>query len=345
MTEYGWDTSDFDWGRGVPGHNMDIGAARRAGIALLTGKVTEGTGFHAQHFDETMARASAAKMPVLGAYHVLYPVGMASISAQLDWYFQHLNVDFPGWKNHPCFIHQIDAEWFENMTRAPNVSEINQFGLGIEARGVPRSKVVTYAPEWLYGGTLTGLRHKLWASSYVGGGNFKAIYPGDGDSRWDPYSGITPAILQYSSTSTIGTQPTCDANAIRVSSEAALIALFTGDDMTPDEHNTLNHIQDLVQDIINKNSTQGNVYLATVDQHLTAVSTNVNAMSANVNDIEAATNLLKSQNAALASQNAALAAQVTALQAAVDALEPGGGGPAPTAPTYSATFEMTPNPV
>jgi hypothetical protein len=41
MTEYGWDTSDYDWSRGP----MDVALARRQGISLLTCKVSEGTGF------------------------------------------------------------------------------------------------------------------------------------------------------------------------------------------------------------------------------------------------------------------------------------------------------------
>lgn len=338
MTQYGWDTSDYDWARGV----MNINAARQAGVALITGKVTEGTDFHAVHFDDTMNRAVGAAVPVLGAYHVLYPSNMANVGGQVDWYLRMLNQDFHSWQTHGCFIHQIDAEKFSYMTRAPNLAEIHQFADTLAGRGIDKSKIVVYAPEWLYGNTLAGLRYKLWASKYVSRtGNFKTIYPGDDDVRWNAYSGLTPAILQYSSSATIGTQPTCDANAIRVSSEAALVAMFhgDGDDMTPEENATLNHIQDLVQDIINKNSPAGNIYLGTLEAHLTAVSANVNAMATNVNDIEAATNLLKTQNAALATQNAALAAQVTALQTAVDALEPGTGG---TAPNYSATFEMTP---
>lgn len=326
MTEYGWDTSDYDWARG----NMNIGAARTAGIALMTGKVTEGTNFHSVHFDDTMVRGVGAGMPVLGAYHVLYPSNMANIGVQVDWYLRMLNQDYPGWPNHPCFIHQIDAEKFDYMTRAPNLAEIHQFADALAARGIDKPKIIVYAPEWLYGNTLAGLRYKLWASDYVSGsGKFKTLYPGDTNFRWASYSGLVPTILQYSSSATIGTQPTCDANAIRVSSEAALVALFHGDgeDMTPDQAAVLNHIQELVQDIINQDSTSGNLYLSTIEKHLTAVSTNVNAMAQNVADVETSTNLLK--------------AQVAALQQTVDNLPSGGGG---TAPNYSATFEMTPVP-
>jgi hypothetical protein len=56
--------------------------------------------------------------------------------------------------------------------------------------------------------------------------DFKRAYPGDASSFWQPYSGQTPLVLQYSSTTTIGAQHTCDANAIRVANEVALQALF-----------------------------------------------------------------------------------------------------------------------
>jgi hypothetical protein len=73
-----------------------------------------------------------------------------------------------------------------------------------------------YAPKWCYGDALVGLSWPLWASSYVSGtGGFRALYPGDDSTRWAAYSGQTPAILQYSSSATIGGQTTSDANAYR----------------------------------------------------------------------------------------------------------------------------------
>jgi hypothetical protein len=81
---------------------------------------------------------------------------------------------------------------------------------------MPRLRPVVYAPKWVYGDSLAGLSYPLWASSYVAGsGGFKALYPGDASSRWAAYSGQKPAILQYSSSATIGGQTTSDANAYR----------------------------------------------------------------------------------------------------------------------------------
>jgi hypothetical protein len=76
--------------------------------------------------------------------------------------------------------------------------------------------VLLYAPKWAYGNTIGG-SDPLWQSDY--GTNpakrYRDAYPGDNSSRWGAYSGRTPAILQYGSRTTIGTQPVCDANAFR----------------------------------------------------------------------------------------------------------------------------------
>jgi hypothetical protein len=79
--------------------------------------------------------------------------------------------------------------------------------------------VIHYAPKWAYGDAVPG-GEPLWASAYVAGsGPYRALYPGDGSSRWGAYSGRAPAILQYSSNARIGSQNTCDANAFRGTEE------------------------------------------------------------------------------------------------------------------------------
>lgn len=236
MTVYGWDASDYDWGRGP----VDLEAARKSGISLFTHKVSEGKSgwFRAVHAGEAFKRADAAKIPVVGGYHVLHPADMGSIADQADWYLSCLDDAWGGWRKHPCFIHQIDAEKFSYMTREPNLAEIHGFaGIIVAKTGCAPTQVVVYAPQWLYGERLKGLQYPLWASAYVGGsGPFKRLYPGDRDAKWAAYSDIAPTLLQYSSASIIGTQHTCDANAVRVGSEDELAALFLGDDMpTADE--------------------------------------------------------------------------------------------------------------
>jgi hypothetical protein len=103
---------------------------------------------------------------------------------------------------------------------------------------MPKLRPIVYAPEWVYGDTLDGLRYPLWASRYVtGAGPASKLYPGDSSPRWAAYSGQTPAILQFTSSATIVGQTTCDANAYRgtLAQLTALIAPGWEDDVTKDE--------------------------------------------------------------------------------------------------------------
>lgn len=243
MTRYGWDASNHDWGRGP----MNLALAKQQGISLFTHKASEGSTFTDPNFAQAMGRAQPVNFPVLGTYHVLWPNNPL---AQADFWISRVNTYAPWWRNHPCFIWQIDAELFQNFNpyRQPTVAEINACGdRVVNGTGIKPSQVVVYAPEWLYSGTLTGLRYRcLWASSYAPGtGSFQSLYTaagGDGSSRWHAYSGITPTILQYTSTATIAGQSPADANAIRVSSDAALQGIFTtGDDgMSADDVTAVN---------------------------------------------------------------------------------------------------------
>lgn len=186
----------------------------RDGIDFVTHKCAEGHHFYRDlEYKPAMAAAKALGVPVLGAYFVNHS---GTVSDQVDWFLQLVNADTPWWRDVP-WMWQIDAEKFSYMDRAPNLAEINAFGDLICSRAnVPASSVIAYAPKWLYGNTLVGLKYKLWASSYVSGsGSYKTLYPGDGSVRWAPYSGQTPIILQYSSSAVIAGQTTCDANGYR----------------------------------------------------------------------------------------------------------------------------------
>jgi hypothetical protein len=214
---------------------MDLAKARAEGIALFTHKSSEGNTYLDPNFANAMDRAGPVNFPVAGAYHVLWPGNPLS---QADDWFLKVDTYCSWWRDHPCWIWQIDAELFQNFKpyRQPSVAEINTCGDRIVARaGCKPSQVVVYAPEWLYGDTLGGLKYRcLWASNYApGSGGFKQLYPGDSSSRWHSYSGITPTILQYTSNATIAGQAPADASAIRVTSEADLQALFLGDPDMP----------------------------------------------------------------------------------------------------------------
>jgi outer membrane murein-binding lipoprotein Lpp len=149
---------------------------------------------------------------LLGAYWVLYP---GNPTARADAFLARLDAACPGWRDRP-FILQADCEkWNGNGSTVPARAEIQAFCDRLQNR-VPKLKPIVYAPRWVYGDSLASLGFPLWASSYVtGSGGFKALYPGDSSSKWGAYSGQTPAILQYTSSATIGGQTTCDANAFR----------------------------------------------------------------------------------------------------------------------------------
>lgn len=216
---------------------MDLARARREGIALFTHKASEGTTFTDPYFGQAGPRMRSAGFPVAGSYHVLWPNNPAG---QADYWLSAVEQHTPWWRQHPCWIWQIDAELFQefNPYRAPNLAEINACGDRIVARtGCRPSQVVVYGPEWLYGDALRGLKYRLWASAYGGNpaGPFTDHAPADNDPRWHPYSGQTPIVLQHGSNATIAGQAPADINVIRVASDAALQALFLGtlgDDMS-----------------------------------------------------------------------------------------------------------------
>lgn len=229
MAIFGWDISNFDHGRGP----VDMKAAVAAGISFATHKIGEGVDYTDPFFARWWGQARGV-VPVLGAYYVNHPGNQIT---QADRFLTLLDQQAPGWREGP-FLLQVDAEKFPYMDRAPNLAEIRQFCDRLVERTGGRFRPVVYAPRWLYGDTLRGLGFPLWASAYVNavGVPFRAAYTGDGDYRWAPYSGQTPAIWQYGSQTRIGSQVTCDANAFR-GSVADLISLVYpgGSDVTEEQ--------------------------------------------------------------------------------------------------------------
>jgi len=336
MTRYGWDLSHYDWDR----HTVNLADARRAGISLCTHKATEGVTYLDPRLDDWAAQAKTAGLPVAGTYHVLWP---NQIAEQVDHWVGAVNAAVPWWRTHPCWIWQIDCEIFQNMPRSPSRAEIQAFGDQVVARtGCRPSQVVAYAPQWLYGDTLKGLSFRLWSSAYVGSGGYKSVYPGDDGKGWKPYSGQTPIIWQYSSTTTIGSQPTCDANAVRVDSDAALQALFTeGEDvaLTTDE---IASIAEAVWARGVKNPDSGLVQAAGVRLVGAQAQTDLDkAVAAVLAQAKANGTGISGLATGLAGAVADLQTALAAVQAAIDALEPGGGGGGPL--TVSLTGTATPS--
>lgn len=203
MTIFGWDMSHFD----AP----SIGTAAAEGISFLTHKAG-GDAPDAELAAWWSGVKGLRSKILVGAYWVLYP-GNPRYRAEL--FLSRLDSQCPGWRDAP-FILQVDCEkWGGKASTVPSRAEIQAFCDQLVAK-MPKLRPIVYAPKWVYGDSLTGLGYPLWASSYVtAAGGFKSIYPGDGSSKWSAYSGQTPAILQYSSSATIGGQSTSDANAYR----------------------------------------------------------------------------------------------------------------------------------
>jgi hypothetical protein len=213
MTIFGWDMSHYD--------GTGIGNAIAEGISFITHKAG-GDALDAElPAWWSGVRALDPDRVLLGAYWVLYP---GDPVRRADAFLSRLDDACPGWRDRP-FLLQADCEkWNNDPGTVPGKADITAFCNRLIAR-MPKLRPVVYAPKWVYGESLAGLPHPLWASSYVNGaGGFKGLYPGDSSSRWAAYSGRTPAILQYTSSATIGGQTTSDANAYR-GTLAALVAL------------------------------------------------------------------------------------------------------------------------
>lgn len=203
MTIFGWDMSHHD--------GPDSRRAVAEGFSFFTHKAGGDSN------DAEVAAWWGLMKPyrdrvLLGAYWVLYP---GNPRYRADLFLSRLDATCPGWRDGP-FMLQVDCEkWNGDAGTMPPRADIEAFCDRLADR-MPKLRPIVYAPEWAYGGSLKGLSYPLWASSYVSGsGAASALYPGDNSSRWDAYSGQTPAILQFTSSATIAGQTTCDANAYR----------------------------------------------------------------------------------------------------------------------------------
>ena len=168
---------------------------------------------------------------LLGAYWVLYPGHGASAG---DAFLARLDSQCPGWRDGP-FILQLDCEeWQSDPSTMPRLGDIRACALRLRAL-MPKLVPIVYAPHWAYGNTLSGLGFPLWSSSYTTAkGTASAIYPGDSYSGWASYSGIVPAIAQFSSTATVAGDSTTDVNCFKGTQAelSALLAPGWGLDMT-----------------------------------------------------------------------------------------------------------------
>lgn len=215
---WGWDASNHDWGRGP----MDLAAARRAGVSFFVHKATgagdaEGGRYSDPYFAQAMSRARSAGIPALGAYHVLAPAAQATIESQVDQFLSAVNAAAPWWREAP-WIWQADCEdWGTGVW--PTAGDAKAFLDLLKAR-TGHGLTVAYLPRHHYVDA-PDIGHEVWNADYhTSGSSLSELYPGDGDRGWAPYaSGRSPLILQYASDAHIGSQPRCDANAVKMSEQ------------------------------------------------------------------------------------------------------------------------------
>jgi hypothetical protein len=185
------------------------------GMVGVTHKITEGDHFYLDaEYRADAALVASLGAPVQGSYHVQH--GGRSVTNQADWWFAQVDLLSPYWRAHPCWTWQDDAEKFDYMT-APTIAEINALGDAMCTRAqCPAERFIAYAPEWLYGSALRGLRYRQWESSYVSGsGPWRDLYPGNASVRWATAAVGGPLLLQYTSSAVIAGQTTCDASGYR----------------------------------------------------------------------------------------------------------------------------------
>lgn len=224
MTIFGWDASHYDseGGRGP----MDLAAAHSAGVQFFTHKVSEGTGFTDPRGAAILARAHSSGIPLLGAYHVLHT---SNVNAQVDFFLSRL----PSWWADGPFLVQLDVEHWTNDWPPPAAvtAWVSRF---VQKTG-GQYRPLVYASKGQYANTLLSVHAPLWNAAYPTSTArpLAAAYSaagGDSGKGWVNYSGQMPALWQFTSNATVGSQRQCDVNAFRGTIDQ-LIALTRGVDM------------------------------------------------------------------------------------------------------------------
>jgi len=216
VTLFGWDTSDYDVGRGLtPARVKD---AAGLGIQFMTSKGTEqspSATFKSQHCGWILTTARDAQIPYLGMYVVVRSGVPAATQAQT--LIAYANSRVPWWSAFPGFFWQVDLErWpYDQVSPAIGVQVANE----LEAR--TSKTVLMYASKGQYGTSQLG-DFPRWNANYPHNldESFRTAYTragGDAGPGWQSYGRplAIPRVWQYTSTARIGAQRTCDANAFR----------------------------------------------------------------------------------------------------------------------------------
>jgi GH25 family lysozyme M1 (1,4-beta-N-acetylmuramidase) len=230
------------YGPDLSNHNDKIDFAALDALSdvhIATHKITEGIGWTDP--DVTSRAPSLRRFAAPGFYHVLWPTNSQdNPQNQAKWFVDEV-VRVARWMlAHPCPVLQGDFEIFTNFRpyRAPTISECNSWMSWVAhywaLAGGNAPAILAYAPHWVYGSAVTGLKAPWWASSYVSGsGDYHSLYPGNGSTRWEQVPGHPAAVLQYTDAASYpGAASGVDGNGVRgVSTAADLQALLLGGDM------------------------------------------------------------------------------------------------------------------
>ncbi len=207
-----WSNHDADRAGGV---QLDFAAIARDGIVGGWHKTSDGWNFYRDPYwpDAIGRMRKAFSAGVYGSYHVLH--GQVSINGQVDWWLSILDATAPGWRADPRFVLMTDNEPFGYNT-TPSIGQVN--GAGDHIRAVCGKTMLAYAPPWVYGSALSGLRYPLVSSNYgnnpvTGYRQAYAAAGGDTSPRWTA-AAVPVAVLQYGSATVQGPYQSCDSNAV-----------------------------------------------------------------------------------------------------------------------------------
>lgn len=214
---FGWDASDFDWDRGLTDQRVQQAAID--GIYFFTHKITEGTTTTHKNAGRFLKNAKAKGGGKATGFYVVTRTpgngGNGSIADQVAYAIAAADKQHWEWHTDPKFFWQVDLEHWGYDDVAP----IHAIAMA-NALSLTGKKVVIYAPKWAYENTIPANPYPLWSSNYSNSGAPRPFRQQWADSvasgaGFQPYSGKTPLIWQYSSDAVISGQPTTDANSFK----------------------------------------------------------------------------------------------------------------------------------
>lgn len=197
---------------------VDIDRVKAEGFQFVWAKVSEGASFKDTFWPRTRDWCRQAGL-LLAGYHY---VREGDADAQAETFVAQL-----GDKTIPAMLDFEDGSGgIGNFWAVKNA---------IEARGV--RVALSYIPRWYWEKIgkpdLSGVPGLIQSSYVTGTGYASVLYPGDDNSRWAPFGGKAPDILQFTSQAQVAGK-ILDANAFRGTVED-LNALLRGGPTFPGE--------------------------------------------------------------------------------------------------------------